>query len=232
MVNALRMIPPQIKIPNLLLSELLDKSCSWELDVKFLEFTRILMRRGEFDALRMVILDRQNSEILPLEIFALQIEAFPDDHKAKDKLKNLLRRKSADSRSDLINEFVELRKSRNYRDKTIDTIRSIIEKQYIRWMPAIQKVLKKSAFSGTEHPLEGVIGRFFGSFFGFLIPAIIIDKLAMNKLGSTLWIIAIAVVAFSPVIKRSNIREKLLRKANKDEKTLYNRLYDPTYNSK
>jgi len=201
-----------------------DESRSWKPDARFLEFTHVLLKRGELDPLRGVLADRPDSQDAPLELFAVLLEEFPADLSAKSALANALQGQSAEDREGLIDEFETLARSGTYSDVTVSTIRSALVEQYERWRPTIAESVKQHVFARTEHPAKGAVGRLAGSFFGFMIPAIIVEKIAGTLTAMFLWAVGVVAVVGYGVANRSNIRDERLRKENEEEEKLRSRL--------
>lgn len=224
--KALRAIPPQLHIPPELLGSLLADRDKWKADGPFFDLSRVLVKRRELEALRPLLEYYPWSQDAPLELFASRLEAFPVDGSATSAIASMLERRGAETREHLIDEYDKLSKSGSYSERTIEAIRAAVVARYEGWLPAIEKSLRQSAFVGTEHPGKGVIGRFAGSFFGFLIPAAIVEAIAGTALGLLLWLAGIAAVVFTGVVKRSDIRAERLRQARDMEARLRARL-DP-----
>jgi hypothetical protein len=223
-IKTLRAVPRQLQIPSGLLARLVRESRSWEPDEDFFEFTRILLKRAELDALHGVLFDRPDSQDAPLELYASRLEAFPADPSTTSALADALQGRSAETREELIEEFQTLTRSGTYSDATLEAIRSALAAQYGRWRPAICDHVKWCAYLGTEHPAKGVVGRLAGSFFGFLIPVIIVEAIAGTPTAMFLWAVGIVAVVGYGVVRRSNIRQERLREKEKEEAELRSRL--------
>src|SRR5579863_2452737 len=222
---ALRAIPTQLPIPAELLSSLLADRYQWKADGPFFELSRVLLERRELQALRGMLEDYPGCHDAPLELFASRVEAFPADRSASA-VASALESRGAETRMHLIDEYDQLRESGSYSERTVEAIRSALVARYERWRPAIEESLRQSAFAGTEEPGKGVIGRLAGSFFGFLIPACIVEAIAGTAVALVLWLAGIAAVVGTGVVKRSDIRDERLRKARDEEARLRARL-DP-----
>lgn len=226
-VKVLLAIPAQLQIPPTLLAELVTTSRSWTPQGDFFDCARALRERGEVAALRGLLLQRAGSADGPLELFAAAADAFPTDTSVRAALEKALRGKAADARTGLIKEYESLKRSSRYAVEAVELVRLALASQYERWRPAVEESLRQSAFAGTEAPSKGAVGRFFGSVFGFMIPVVIVEKVAGTGLAMMLWIIAIALVVGSGVMKRSGIRDERLRKVMEEEEKLRVRI-EPT----
>lgn len=213
-------VPAQLQLPRRLLASLAADSKQWDLDSHFFDFAHVLLKRGEFDSLRAIFADYPEKFNSPLELFAARIETFPSDPSANSELAKAIETMAPSKRKDLIDQFEKLKRSSRYSGKTIEGIRAAVIRQYDRWLPSIQEELRKSAFTGTEHPGKGVIGRLLGGFFGFLIPAAIIEWTVGSGLATLLFFGGITALVVPGVVKRINIREKRLQAAQDNETAL------------
>lgn len=223
-VKVVKAIPSRLELPRQLLAYLVAQTRGWGQDAAFFDFASTLAERGESHALLTVFGDYPRSPDTPIEFFVAWLNVLPADLSAEAALTETLQRRSAGTRHRLVNELEGVSRSRRYGQRSIESTKAALLDRWDEWRPAIRRELEERAFAGTEPPSQGAVGRFFGSFFGFLIPAAIVEAIAGSGIAILGHISAVAAVVFVPVAKRSTIRDEKLRKADADEERLYDRL--------
>ena len=158
----------------------------------------------------------------PLELFALLLDSGGRRH--RQSLVSDLERREARNRAALIGEFERISKSGHYSAKTLEVMRDSLCAQYEAWRPEIYQELQTSAFAGTETPMKGAVGRFFGAFFGMMIPALIAEAAVATELGFIVWGGGILVAVGAGIMKRTEIRDNRLRERTESETQLRQRL--------
>jgi hypothetical protein len=198
-----------------LLARLVEDSRNWRMNASFFALTRALAARGEFQALREIVGDRNDAQQAPLELFAARIDAFPSDPGGRSALVGALQRKSMATRADLVAEYEALKQSGAYRHATMDVIRVELAAQYEIWWPGIVFNYKRQVFAATDEPTQGAVARGFGAAVGFVAPAAGLNLLAGPPFGAPLaiviWIAGVAGVVWPGIARRSAIRRERLR---------------------
>jgi tetratricopeptide (TPR) repeat protein len=223
-VNVVKAVPPRLPLPRQLLSTFVAQSRGWGQDAAFFEFVDVLLKRSEHETLRALFNNSPRSPDTPLEFFVAWHNALPTDSTAARALNDMLKQKAADARGCLVYQLETVHRSRRYSQDSIKRTKAALLARWEEWRPAIRRELKERAFAGTESPGKGAIGRFFGSFFGCMIPALIVEQIAGPGIAMLSWIGGVGAVVFVPVAKRSSVRHEKLRTAHESEETLYDRL--------
>ena len=217
-------IPAGLPFPRQLLSNFLIQSRDWRQDLFFYNFAAILLKRSEHEALRELFNNSPRSPNTHLEFFVAWLNALPNDSSSTKALNYMLQQKTADTRKNLVEEIDAVHRQHRYSQDAIKRTKAALISRWEEWLPEINKELKARAFDGTESPYKGLVGRFFGSFFGLMIPGTIVDAIAGHGIGSALWAGGFVLITGVPMMKRSNIRKKKLHLEQEKEKTLYDHL--------
>lgn len=215
-LRAIDAVPARLQIPPQLLGSCRNQAVKWPFEPQFFALGLRLLARHEASTAEAVCLAVVGRDQKPLEFFALLFDSAGTRHLAT--LASDLKLRQAGSRIKLIDEFEAIVKSGRYSKKTLEAIRDGLSAQYATWRAEIDKELRTRALAGTEHPLNGAVGRFVGSFFGMMIPGLIAEAAVSTGLAFVVWGGGILFVVGFGIVNRTEIRDARLRDHTESEK--------------